>query len=158
MEYLNIIKDFYNKLPKFADDRIDYTESSTAPVLDVVIKCKDEILILKRGDRVLHYKQRWNILTGFLDEIRPLKDKVLQELKEELGIESVSNMKIKQHYEISDKEINKTWIIFPILVELNNKPKIELDWEHTEYKWIEPEQIDDYDAVPGVKQTIDLFL
>jgi len=38
------IKEFANKLPKFPDGRIDYSNSDIAPVITVFIKHKDKIL------------------------------------------------------------------------------------------------------------------
>ena len=47
-------------------------------------------------------------------------------------------------------KLNKTWIIYPIVVELIARPKIQLDWEHSEYKWIKPEELKHYEVVPSL--------
>ena len=50
-------------------------------------------------------------------------------------------------------KIKKTWVVHPILIELNKKPEVKLDWEHTEFKWIKPEQIKDFDRVYGLEKS-----
>ncbi len=152
-KYLEIIKSFSDKLSKFSDGRIDYRESDTAPVLNVFIKYNDKILLLKRSDKVRAYKNKWNSIGGYLDEIVPLEKKVLEELSEELGIEHdyIQEIKYADSHELYDDEIKLTWIIFPVLVVLNTQPKINLDWEHTDYKWIDPRELSKFDTVTGLE-------
>ena len=81
----NILREFKN-LPRFKDGRVDYTTSNKAPVLIIFIKYKDRILLLKRSGKVSSYKNMWSTVAGFIDEQKPLKQKILEELKEETGI------------------------------------------------------------------------
>ena len=83
---LGIIQKFSKKLPHFPDGRINYSSSRTAPVINVVVKHKDKILLLKRSDKVSTYKGKWQTVAGYLDEVKPIKEKVLEELKEEIGV------------------------------------------------------------------------
>ena len=84
---LKIIEEFYKKLPKFKDGRIDYSNSDTAPVVTVFIKYKDKILLLKRSDKVRTYQGKWNTVAGYLDELKSTQEKAIEEIKEELGVE-----------------------------------------------------------------------
>jgi len=34
-----------------------------------------------------------------------------------------------------------------VLVTLNKRPKIKLDWEHTEYKWISLDDLNNFNVV-----------
>ena len=83
-KFLMIIEKFSKKLPHFPDGRINYRSSKTAPVINVVLKCKDKILLLKRSGKVNAYKGKWNTLGGYLDEVVPLRKKVEEELREDL--------------------------------------------------------------------------
>jgi len=143
-----LLKEFEN-LPRSPEGRIDYHQSNKALVMNCFVKYKDKVLILKRSNEVLNYKEQWNSIGGFIDEAKPIEKKVLEELKEEIGIEKdkILDIKVKDSWELFDPEINKTWIIFPVLVELKENPEIKLDWEHTEYKWIKPEEIMNYDII-----------
>lgn len=152
---LKIIERFGKELPKFADGRIDYSNSDVAPVITIFVKFKDKILLLKRSDRLRIYGGKWNTVAGYLDELKPIPEKVLKEIREELGIneDDILSIHIGKSYEFLDTEINKAWNICPVLVELKNKPDIKLDWEHTEYKWIRPEDLGKFDIVPKLEKS-----
>jgi len=149
----SLITSFSEKLPHFPDGRIDYTNSDTAPVITIFICLEDKVLLLKRSEKVLTYKGKWNTVAGYLDEVTPIRDKVLEELSEELGIikKDISLIKIGESYTFSDPIAKKTWIIYPVKVELYHDVAIVLDWEHTEYVWINPKDIDMFDTVPNAK-------
>jgi len=150
-----LLKEFEN-LPKTSEGRIDYHQSNRALVMNCFVKYKDKILILKRSNQVLNYKRQWNAIGGFIDEDKSIEEKVLEELKEEVCInkDNISEIKVKDSWELHDPEVNKTWIIFPVLVELKEKPEIKLDWEHTEYKWIKPEEISSYDIIYKLEENL----
>ncbi len=151
-ESLEIIKKFYDKLPHFPDGRINYADSDSAPVLNVFVKCDREILLLKRSDKVGNYKGYWNTVAGYLDELKPIGEKALEEFQEELGLPKsmISNMRLGGHHKYFDEAISKTWIIFPVMIELKEKPEIKLDWEHDEYKWILPDELKNFQIVTGL--------
>ena len=151
-----IIGEFAEKLPRSQDGRIDYSNSDKAPVITVVVKYKEEILLLKRSDKVLTYRGKWQVVAGYLDEIRPLKEKVLEELREEIGVleNNIKKIKYGKMFEFHDRDIGKAWIVNPVLVELKEKPQIKIDFEHTEFKWIKPEEIKKFDFVPNLRESM----
>ncbi len=51
-----------------------------------------------------------------------------------------------------------TWLVAPVLVKLKRKPDVKIDYEHTEFKWIKPNEIDNYDIVPGADKDLRLVL
>ncbi|MCX6738311.1 MAG: NUDIX domain-containing protein [Candidatus Parcubacteria bacterium] len=150
-EYIfEIIKKLGVDLPKFPDGRIDYTNSISAPVLIIFVRHQGEILLLKRSKKVNAYKGKWSVVAGYLDEIKPIREKVLEELKEETNIieDNIIDIKFGQSYKIKDDSVHRLWLRFPVLVELKEKPKIKLDYEHTDFKWIKPEEISKFDTPP----------
>ncbi len=38
---------------------------------------------------------------------------------------------------------------------VKKKPIIKLDWEHTEYRWIKPQKMKDFDTVPGLEKSLE---
>lgn len=152
----NVLREFSEKLPKFSDGRIDYSNSDKAPVLTCFVKYGNKILLLKRSDKVRVYQGLWNSVAGYLDEFRPLEEKAHEELREELGITAdiIKQTKLGQPYELTDNKAQKIWIIFPVLIELNKEPAIKLDWEHTDYKWIDPNDLKSFDIVPDLDKTL----
>ncbi len=151
-----IIKDFYDKLPKFPDGRIDYHTSNIAPVVTVFVECNGKILLLKRSDKVRAYRGKWNVVAGYLDDLKPIREKVLEELREEINMreEDIKNIYFGEVETIADKEIGKTWVGQPALVRLGKKPEIKLDFEHTDYKWITPNELSNYSFVCGLDKTL----
>ena len=151
------IEELARELPRFPDGRIDYSNSHVALTLTAFVKYEDKILLLKRSGKVRTYRRKWCAVTGYLDELKPISRKALEEVQEELGIResSISSISIGKPYEFTDAELNITWVDHPILVELKNKPRVKLDWEHTEYRWIKPEEMKDFDTVPGLDKSLE---
>jgi len=151
-----VLREFSEKLPKFSDGRIDYSNSVKGPVLTCFVKFGDKILLLKRSGKVRVYQGLWNSVAGYLDEFRPLEEKAHEELREELGItpDLIKQTKLGRSYELTDNKAQKIWVIFPVLVELNKEPAIKLDWEHTDFKWIDPADLKNFDIVPDLDKTL----
>lgn len=140
-------------LPRFPDGRIDYSNAKAAPVVTVFVRCKGEILLLKRSEKVGTYRGKWNTVAGYLDELRPVREKVLEELREEAGIleKDISSIRFGEPFRTVDKKINRTWFVHPVIVELREKT-CKIDWEHTEFRWIRPEELKDFDTVPNLAE------
>lgn len=153
----NIVEQFAKKLPKLSDGRIDYSDSDAAPVITVFIRFRDRILLLKRSDKVATYRGKWNTVSGYLDEPRPIREKVLEEIQEEVGIgeDNILSIHIGETYEVKDTEINKTWIVHPVLAQLKSRPAIRLDWEHTEYKWVRAEELRNFETVLKLEKSLE---
>jgi 8-oxo-dGTP pyrophosphatase MutT (NUDIX family) len=145
----------FSKLPRFPDGRIDYTNAEAAPVITVFVKSGNKVLLLKRSGKVGHYKGKWNAIAGYLDEERPAREKVLEELREEAGIpeKQVKSIGFGEPFANKDKAIKRTWLIHPVLVEVRD-PSIRLDWEHTDYAWIKPQELTNYDHVPSLEKSL----
>ncbi len=151
-----LLIEYAANLPRFPDGRIDYSTSDWAAVLTCFGRFEDKILLLKRSDRVRTHKGKWNTVAGYVDEPKPIREKALEELDEVLGI-SVQNIlqcKMCIPYVFFDPDEQKTWLVYPVLVELKQKPEIKLDWEHTEFKWISPNKLTTYDTVPKLDESL----
>lgn len=147
-------------LPRFDDGRINFTGVRKAPVLNVVVWCDDEILLVKRSQKVSAYQGLWNGISGFIDEPKAVEDFARQELSEELGlpVTDIKNIIVCRPYEVDDRDIDRTWFVYPVLAELKQKSEIKLDWEHTDYAWIKPEQLKDYECVKDFDKSVHLAL
>lgn len=159
VEIIDILDKFKN-LPRFVDGRINYSNSNIAPVVTVFVEYDGKILLLKRSNKVRTYQGLWNTVAGYIDEERPIREIVLKELREELGINrsGIKELAIAESYDVYDKEINKTWIIHPTLVTLKSKPEIKLDWEHSEYCWIDTEEIVKFKTVYKLAESLKIAM
>ena len=54
---------------------------------------------------------------------------------------------------ISPQYENHEWEVYPFLFEAK-KPKIKLNWENSEYKWINAEDISNYKTVPSLEKVL----
>lgn len=146
----------YANLPRLADGRIDYAQADKAPVLSCFITYQGKILLLKRSCKVRAYQGKWCTVAGYMDEVKPLQDKALQELKSELGIkpEYIAKLALGEPYEFQDMELRKTWNIHPMLVVLKQPIEVNIDWEHADFEWINPARLAEYDTVPMLAESL----
>jgi ADP-ribose pyrophosphatase YjhB (NUDIX family) len=96
--------------------QLDYTNARWAPVINCVVKYGNKLLVVQRSKELNFYPGYWNGVSGFLDDKRSLRQKVYDELREELGISKAKIKKI-QIGEIFDQEepkYKKTWIVHPV--------------------------------------------
>jgi 8-oxo-dGTP pyrophosphatase MutT (NUDIX family) len=151
-----LLKELGEKLPRFPDGRIDYSNSDRAPVLTCFVKFEDRILPLKRSDRVRTHQRKWNAVVGYIDESKPLRQKALEELGEEIGVseKEILQFKMGSSYEFFDQDSKRSWLVHLMLAELKNTPDIKLDWEHTDFKWITLGDLKDYDMVPKLEESL----
>ena len=113
------------------------------------------VLILRRSNRVGSYRGRWGGVAGYL-EATPL-EQAFTEIREEVGLErsDVGLLAEGKPLEVADISLDRRWIVHPFLFAVTDPSKIKLDWEHTEYRWIDPGDIRCYDTVPGLPETLD---
>jgi 8-oxo-dGTP pyrophosphatase MutT (NUDIX family) len=118
-----------------------------------------KVLILRRSKRVGTYQGRWAGVSGYVESEPPL-DRAYIEMKEELGLDPSNVELIKEggSLEVRDSKGGITWIVYPFLFQLEDVRKIELDWEHQEFKWISPEELSGFDTVPCLKEALELVL
>lgn len=157
-ESVNVLLERFSKqLPTFPDGRTDYSSSDVAPVITVFIIFQNSMLLLKRSSSVSTYKGKWNTVAGYLDNPKQtIFEKILEELHEEVGIEKnhIASYSLGSIYQFTDEKNKKTWIVHPAVVTLLEKPTIQLNDEHTEYRWITFDEIEHYDTVLNLKKSM----
>jgi len=124
-------------------------------VVTAVLKNGDKILILKRGDKVRTYKGKWACVSGYLEGNEGALERAYKEIEEETGLkrEDVKLIKAGKPIEFYDEKEKMNWRVHPFLFEVK-RGNVKIDWEHTEYKWIHPEEIVKYETVPKLKEVI----
>ena len=135
--------------------QVDFTNARWAPVVNCVLKFKDKILVVQRNQNLNFYPGYWNGISGFLDDSKSLKEKVYQEVKEELGIskKNVLSMRLGEVFDQEEPKYEKTWIVHPVLVEVNTD-KITLDREARNYRWLNLEDAADLKLLPGFDKVL----
>ncbi|RDJ31452.1 MAG: NUDIX domain-containing protein [Crenarchaeota archaeon] len=120
------------------------------------LKNSDKILILRRSEKVKTMKGLWAGISGIIEKDEVPLERAKIEIFEELGIKEDQIKLLKSIDEIrieSPQYENHEWEIFPFLFEVND-PEIKLNWENSEYKWINPNEISNYKTVPSLEQVL----
>lgn len=141
---------------KLKSGQVDYTNARWAPVINCVLKHKNKILVVQRSKELNFYPGYWNGISGFLDDKRSLNEKVIDELREELGMpkSKVKRIRLGQIFDQEAPKYKKTWIVHPVLVEVSTD-KIKLDWEARNYRWIEFDETEKLRLLPGFDQVLE---
>ncbi|TSC61182.1 MAG: hypothetical protein G01um1014107_87 [Parcubacteria group bacterium Gr01-1014_107] len=138
--------------------QVDFTNIRWAPVVNCVVKHRNKILLVKRHAGMKLYPNCWNGISGFLDDKKSLKEKVVSELKEELGLnpKSIKSIKLGEIFDQEEPKYRKTWVVHPVLAEIKTS-KLRLNWEAQDYKWIRPREIKNLKLMPGFKKVFGSF-
>ena len=120
------------------------------------IKNKNKLLILKRSDKVRSMKRLWSGVSGIIEKGETPINRAKIEIFEEIGIiedkitlvKSIEKMKI-----LSPQYENHEWEIFSFLFE-TKETKIKLNWENSEFKWINKNELKNYQTVPNLDKIL----
>jgi len=124
----------------------------TKHVVSSFLMYKNRILIMKRSDKVSTYQGYWAVAAGYLEEedSEPL-ERALIEVAEETGISELRLVKQGKPFEFVDKELQTKWVVHPFLFKVENDD-VKLDWEHDEFKWIKPDELENYKIAPNLDE------
>ncbi|MCL0085607.1 NUDIX pyrophosphatase [Thermodesulfovibrionales bacterium] len=123
-------------------------------VITCFLESDGEILILRRSGQVDSYQGRWAGVSGYIETTAD--EQALTEIEEEtsLGGEDLKLIRRGKPLTIEDEQIGIKWVVHPYLFHIKDRGKIKIDWEHKEMKWIAPKDIDNYQTVPMLKETL----
>jgi len=121
------------------------------------LKNDDQILILKRSDKVKSMKNLWAGISGIIEknDLSPLSRAEI-EIFEETGIKREQTNLLKEARQmkiILAQYKNHEWNIIPFLFKVEN-PEIKLNWENSEFEWIKPSNVVNYKTVPNLDKIL----
>lgn len=118
----------------------------------------ENILILKRSDKVSTYKGYWSGISGYIEEDEEPVDTAFKEIKQETSLDgkNIELIKTIEPIEFTDiyKEEKYSWKVYPFLFKIRKESKIQINWENISYRWIKPSDIDEFETVPRLKEVI----
>jgi len=125
-------------------------------VVTSFLEREGKILLLKRSSKVGTYKGRWAGVSGYVDDNEELLHAALREIEEETELprNEVKLLRAGKLLPIPDATNNILWLVKPYLFRIHTD-KIRVDWEHQEYRWIKPEDLEGYETVPMLGETLE---
>lgn len=113
-----------------------------------------EILILRRSGQVGSYQGKWAGVSGYIETTAD--EQALTEIEEETSLagEDLKLIKKGRPLEVKDDKLGVKWVVHPYLFHIKDRDKIKIDWEHKEARWIQPRDIDNFETVPKLKETL----
>ena len=125
-------------------------------IITSFIRNNNKLLILKRSDKVKTMKGLWAGISGIIEnDEEPLKRAKI-EILEEVGIteDKITLVKSTEGMRIHSPQYeNHEWEIYPFLFEANN-PRIKLNWENSQFEWIDIEELENYQTVPSLQKVL----
>jgi len=123
-------------------------------VVSCFLESDGEILILRRSGQVGTYQERWAGVSGYIETTAD--EQALTEIEEETSLsgEDLKLLKKGRPLEVKDNKLGVKWVVHPYLFHIKDRDKIKIDWEHKEVKWIQPTDIDNFETVPKLKETL----
>jgi 8-oxo-dGTP diphosphatase len=120
------------------------------------LESENQILILLRSERVSTYPGKWAGISGSLDNDKTVDEQAIIEIEEETGLsrKDIQLIKKGEPLRFNDENLKLRKVIYPYLFHIEARNKIKIDWEHQQLKWIKPEDIDNYDTMPKLKETL----
>ena len=120
------------------------------------IRNKNRLLILKRSNKVKTMKGLWAGISGIIENNEEPLKRAKIEIFEETGIieEEITLVKDVKSIKIDSPQYeNHEWEIFPFLFEADN-PIVKLNWENSEFKWINVKELGSYETVPSLEKVL----
>ncbi len=120
------------------------------------IRDNEKLLILKRSGKVKSMKGLWAGISGIIEKNEEPLKRAKIEIFEEIGIteDLITLVKTSEEMRINSPQYeNHEWEIFPFLFEAKN-PTIKLNWENSEFKWINIEELENYETVPSLQKVL----
>jgi 8-oxo-dGTP pyrophosphatase MutT (NUDIX family) len=120
------------------------------------IQDEQKILILKRSDKVKTMKGLWAGISGIIEKDETPLTRAKIEIYEETGIseDKIKLIKSAEKLRVNSPQYeNHEWEIFPFLFEAKN-PEIKLNWENSEYLWIQIDELKNYNSVPSLEKVL----
>ena len=121
-------------------------------VVTCFLECDARILILRRSEMVGSFQGRWAGVSGYVE--KTADEQTLIELEEETGLRREDLELVRKGDPLEAEDEGIKWVVHPYLFRIKERNKVKIDWEHNEIRWIKPGDIDNYETVPMLKETL----
>jgi 8-oxo-dGTP pyrophosphatase MutT (NUDIX family) len=101
-------------------------------------------------------KELWAGVSGIIENNEDPLYRAKKEILEETGITENQIQLIRAASQMSmdsPQYVNHEWLIFPFLFSVK-EPRIRLNWENSEYRWITPSEMTKFQTVPSLEKVL----
>lgn len=120
-----------------------------------IVEGLPEFLIFKRSKGKI-YENQWRMVGGKVEPDETYWQAALRELKEETGLNPVTFWAIPSVNQFYEPKSDTIHIIPAFAAEINRTDRITLDDEHSEYRWIDSKQVENFIQWPEQIKLIQL--
>ena len=127
---------------------------SIREVVTCFVEHRGRLLVLRRSQKVRTYPGRWAAVSGSIEGASAL-EQAFKEIAEEtcLGPEDVELLSTGEPLKVVDEGLAVTWLVHPFLFRVGDPSRVRLDWEHSQSRWISPDELSQLNTVPRLKET-----
>ncbi len=136
------------------EDLLGSGHKKLSRVVTSVLKNQNEVLVLRRSMKVKTMQEKWAGVSGYLEKNEDLLSRALTEIYEETRINKDELILRKIFDQLSVEIHNELMLIIQPFCFVSNTRKVALDWEHSDYNWINQREMDNFDFVPRFKEII----
>ncbi len=112
------------------------------------VRHAEKFLFLKRAPHARLYPEKWQMVTGHIQENETAENAALREVKEETGLE-VTITQSHPSFEYEDE--NARFVIVPFIMDSKSDVVTLNPSEHTEHRWIKISDYKTLDCLPGIE-------
>ena len=132
----------------------DQSHKKTSMVVTSVLKNQNEVLVLRRSMKVKTMQEKWAGVSGYLEKNEDLLSRALIEIYEETRINKDELILRKIFNQFGVQIHNELMITIQPFCFVSNTRNVVLDWEHSDYYWMNKKEMDNFEFVPRLKQII----
>lgn len=129
----------------------DFTEEGSGEVAAAVVYNPEiqKFLLVRRSEERERFPNNWEFPSGFIEKGEKPEDAALRELEEETGLKG-EVVRIGESFPIQLPKVD----VYPVLVRVRDR-EVELSREHSEFRWVERNELDVLKTVPKLKQDLE---
>jgi 8-oxo-dGTP diphosphatase len=121
-------------------------------VVTCFLECDGRILILRRSQLVGSFRGRWAGVSGYIETTAD--EQALVEIEEETGLCPGDVELVRKGRPLRVEGEGFRWVVYPYLFRTKERDKVRIDWEHSDKRWITPDEIGNYPTVPMLKEVL----
>ncbi len=115
----------------------------------------EKVLLLKRSSKVSSFANQYSGVSGYMEGGEKPEETGKREVLEETGVRDVSL--VIQGNEVYVRHGNTVFIITPMIMKTDSH-SINLNWENSEFEWVDFGSLPEYNTVPKFSATFSSLL